>query len=372
MKHIYILFLVLLSTASTINAQVFKSGSITDNKDQAIEGRIAINNSEGKILLKKDGKTRTYTFNSIANATISGRLYSKFDFENNIYLTHQLETGKASLFDLSNSTYLILKKDGLGKVFNLDEDKAQIPGILAVLFNDCNSIRDAIYKSDEINEHSLKGIVLDYNNCNYGDYIPTENELDKANTYDTDVYRFYIGAQSGFNNTTVNDFSSNNTTGFGLGLGLSASPSFTGNLQGNLFFDFDFSMMFTGDNGFNNHLDQPLNYKTNSFKFSVGMEYLFNKKGTIQPFLGIGYGYTFDHYKGDIGIISFKDEDKNYFFIPKAGLLYKLNNGKHLGLTFSYITEYENDLSFHFGEGLTYYPLVIDASSINIGVNYYF
>ena len=99
---------------------------------------------------------------------------------------------------------------------------------------------------------------------------------------------------------------------------------------------------------------------------------MFNKKGIIQPFLGIGYGYTFDYYKGDIGTISFKDEDKNYFFIPKAGMLYQLKKGKYLGLTLSYITEYDNDLSFRFGDELTYYPFVIDASAINLGVNYYF
>jgi len=372
MKFIYVLFLVLVGASSTMNAQIFKAGTVTNTNNQTIEGRIAINNLEKTLLLKKDGNTRTYSFNNITSATINGRLYSKIDFENNNYLAHQLVQGKASLFDLSNASYLILKEGGLGKFINLEgEENAQTPGVLAVLFNDCNSIRDAINKIDELNERSLKSIVLEYNNCNYSDYTPTENEMVKANTYHTDAYRFYIGVQSGINNTTVNDFNSTNTTGFGLGLGLSASPSFTGDLQGNLFFDFDFSMNFTGKSDFNNGTT-PLNYKINSYKLSVGMEYLFNKNGTIQPFLGIGYGYAFDYYKGDLGTISFKDEDKNYFFIPKAGLLYKLNNGKHLGFTLSYITAYKNDLSFIFGDALTYYPLVIDASSINLGVNYYF
>ncbi len=356
---------------TSVNAQFYKSGTITDNNNQTIEGRVAIDNSEKKILLKKEGNIQTYNFNGLINVTINGRLYSKINFENNPFLAHQLKSGKASLYELSNSDYLILMENGSGKQINLKENKAQIPGILALLFNDCNVIRDIIYKTNEINERILKGIVSDYNSCEYSDYNPTENEMKNTNTYNTDAIRFYGGFQTGFNNTTVNDFSSNNTTGFGLGLGIAASPGFTGSLQRNLYFDFDFSMMFTGDNDFNNG-SIPLNYKVNTYRFSIGLEYLFNKNGVVQPFLGIGYGYTSDYYKGNMGTISFKDHDQNYFFIPKVGLLYQLNNGKHLGLILSYITEYDNDLSFHFGDELTYYPFVIDASAINLGLNYYF
>jgi len=372
MKQIYILFLVLLTTTSTINAQDFKSGSLTDNKNQIIDGRIVIDNSEKKIFFKNDGKIKTYNFNSIINATVSGRLYSKIDFENNVYLAHQLVSGKATLYDLSNSTYLTLKEDGLGKLINLEENKAQTPGILALLFNDCNEIRDAIPNSDAIDERILIAIVTDYNNCTYSDYTPTENEIKKTNTFNTDMVNFYAGFQTGMNNITINEFDSNNTTGFGLGLGIAASPAFTGNLQGNLYFDFDVSMIFTGDNDFNNQIDQALNYKANSIKFSIGMEYIFNKKGTLQPFLGIGYGYTSDYYKGTIGTINFKDNAQNYFFIPKVGMLYQLSNNKHIGLTVSYFTEYQNDLSFRYGENLTYYPLVIETSAVTIGLNYYF
>ncbi len=368
MKYFYILFLVLVCTS--VNAQFYKSGTITDNNNQIIEGRLSIDNSGKKVLLKKDGNIQTYNFNNLTSVTINNRLYSKIDFENNPFLANQLISGKASLYHLNDKDYLITKNDGEGKIINLVENKTQIPGILGVLFNDCNVIRDIIYKSDEINERILKGIVSDYNSCNYSDYNPTENEMKNANTYNTDTVRFYGGFQTGFNNTTINDLSSNNTTSFGLGLGIAASPGFTGSLQGNLYFDFDFSMMFTGDNDFNNG-SIPLNYKVNTYRFSIGLEYLFNKEGTIQPFLGIGYGYTADYYKGNMDSISFKDKGQNYFFIPKVGLLYQLNNGKHLGLTLSYITEYDNDLSFLIGDD-SFYPFVIDTSAFNLGLNYYF
>ncbi len=369
MKHFYFIFLVLFCTS--VNAQFYKSGSITDNNNQTIEGRLSIDNSESKVYLKKDGNTQTYSFNSISQITMSGRIYSMMTFEDNTYLAHSLENGKASLSDLNNSDYLILMENGLGKIINLEENKAQIPGILGVLFKDCNKIRDIIYKSDEINERILRGIVSEYNACAYGDYTPTEDEMKNANTYNTDTYRFYAGFQTQFNNTTVNGFDSNSNTGYGLGLGIAASPGFTGNLQGNLYFDFDFSMNFTGDSEYNNGFT-PLNYKLNTYRITIGIEYLFNKNGTIQPFLGIGYGFTSDHYDGKMGTISFKDNNQSNLFIPKVGLLYKLKNGKHLGLTLSYITEYENDLSFRFGEVIIYYPFVVDTSAYNLSLNYYF
>ncbi len=372
MKNIYYILIAFIFTSSTINAQFFQNGSITNNNNQITEGRVLIDNSDKKVFIKTDGKTQTNNFNSILSVTVNSRIYSKIEFENELFLGYELVSGKATLYHLTAKDYIIIKNNEEGKGFNLEENKAQIPGILALLFNNCNSIRDAIHKSGTINERILRDLVSDYNNCNYSDYTPTENEMKNTNIHNTDVYRFYGGFQTGFNNTTVNDFDANNTTGFGLGLGLAASPGFTGNLQGNLYFDFDVSMIFTGDTNFNNHLEQPLNYNVNSFRFSIGMEYLFNKEGVLQPFLGIGYGYTSDYYNGTIGTIDFKDHDQNYFFIPKAGLLYKLNNGKHIGLTVSYISEYENDLSFRFGEELTYYPLVIETSAINVGLNYYF
>ena len=93
---------------------------------------------------------------------------------------------------------------------------------------------------------------------------------------------------------------------------------------------------------------KSLNKKINSLfgNLMIGLEYVFNKAGMLSPFLGIGYGYTSDYFRGAIGTIDFKDQDQNAFFSPKAGVLYKLKNGNHLGLTVSYISEYKNDLTF--------------------------
>ena len=252
--------------------------------------------------------------------------------------------------------------------FNVEIDKQQIPGILSLLFNDCNPVRDNINKTEEFSVNTLISLTNSYNNCEYGTYGPTETEINKANTYNTDTFRFYAALLGSFNNTNVNDNGANSSNGFGLGFGLAASPSFMGKLQGNIYIDFDLSMIFSGDNDFKNGV--PLNYKVNSYRFSLGLEYVFNKAGMLSPFLGIGYGYTSDYFHGAIGTIDFKDQDQNAFFSPKAGVLYKLKNGNHLGLTVSYISEYKNDLTFIYNESSN--RLVIKNSFVAIGLNYYF
>jgi len=376
MKIFYSFLILSLISIAGVKAQTYKNGTLTTTTNDVIEGRLSIDNSAKRVSFKNKGISQIFNFNNIKNVNVNGYDYSIIQFNNEDYLASIIETGKASLYDLTDDTFLIRKEANEGQLFHLKTDKSKIAGTLLLLFNDCNTIRDQINRTDVFNKYSLKKISNSYNNCDYADYSPTERELDQANTFNTDIYRFYAGFQTRLNKTTINDFSSNNTTGFGLGLGVAASPSFMGKLHGNLFFDFDFSMMFTGNNDFNNGLTH-LDYKVNSYKLSLGMEYIFNKNGTIQPFLGIGYGFTSDYYKGTIGTITFTDNYQTGFLVPKIGVLYKLKNNNHLGLTISYISEYENDLSFLFidnddDENITTYPFVINTSGISIGLNYYF
>lgn len=366
----YYLFLLIIITYSTIQAQNYKSGSITDSNNQELNGRVSIDNSNKIVHFKSEGNSKQISFNTLSQVETNNRIYSKISFDNDAYLAHELISGKASIYDLTGNDFLIISEDN-GRIFNLIQDETQIPGILGVVFQDCNSIRDDIYKITDYNERVLKELVTQYNSCEYGEFTPTETEMKQANTNDTDTFRFHGGFQTEFNSTTVNGFSSNNNTGFGLGLGVAASPGFTGSLQGNLYFDFDFNMTFLGDSDFNNGTT-PLNYKVNSYRLNIGLQYQFNKNGAVKPFVGAGFGFTSDHYNGTIGTISFKDDGKNNYFLPKAGVLYQLNNGNHIGLVLSYISEFENDLSFRFGEELTYYPFVVETTAFNLGLNYYF
>ncbi len=369
MKYLYSLMALCLFSYNIGVAQNYHSGAITDKNNQTIEGRVSINNNSKKVYYKKNGNLKTYNFKDLNSVTLGNDVYSKITFNNEEYLANSLVSGKASIYKVSNIDFLLINENN-GQVFNLINDKQQIPGILSLTFKDCNTVRDEINKTEEFSENTLSSLTNSYNNCDYGAYVPTEKELSKANTYNTDTFRFYAALQASLNNTNVNNNGSNNSNGFGLGLGLASSPSFMGKLQGNIYINFDLSMIFSGDSKFKNQI--PLNFKQNSYRLSLGLEYVFNKEGIVSPFLGIGYGYTADYYNGTIGTIEFKDNKQNYFFIPKAGILYNLKNDKHLGLTVSYISEYENNLSFRYGEELTYYPLVINNSFVIIGLSYYF
>ena len=367
MKLFYTLVAFSIYTFNSTVAQNYHSGTITTNNGQTVEGRVYIDNDSKKVLFKKSGGSAIYNFTTIKSATIGAANYSKINFDNEEYLATTLVSGKASLFELGEE-YFIIVNENKNQEFNLEIDKQQIPGILSLLFNDCNLVRDDINKIEDFSENTLISLTNSYNNCEYGTYGPTETEINKANTYNTDSFRFYAALLGSFNNTNVNDNGANSSNGFGLGFGLAASPSFMGKLQGNIYIDFDLSMIFSGDNDFKNGV--PLNYKVNSYRFSLGLEYVFNKAGMLSPFLGIGYGYTSDYFHGAIGTIDFKDQDQNAFFSPKAGILYKLKNGNHLGLTVSYISEYKNDLTFIYNESSN--RLVIKNSFVAIGLNYYF
>lgn len=369
MKSFFTFIAISIVTINIAFAQNYHSGTITTNDQQTVEGRVSIDNYSKKVLNKKSGDSDVFSFSNIKNVTVSGISYSVITFNNEEYLANILASGKASLYSLTNDDFLIVDENNKGQIFNLNQDKQQIPGTLSLLFNDCNPVRDEINKTEDFSEKTLTKIIFSYNNCNYGNYVPTENEINKANTFNTDTFRFYAALLSSFNNTTVNDFASNNSNGFGLGIGLASSPSFMGKLKGNIYIDFDFSMIFSGNSDFNNGVT-PLNYKVNSYRLSLGVEYVFNKEGMLSPFLGIGYGYTSDYYNGTLGTIDIKDQEQNYFFVPKVGVLYKLKNEKHFGLTLSYISEYENNLSFVYDEAFN--PLVIKNSFITIGLSYYF
>lgn len=368
MKLFYTLIAFSIFTFNSAVAQNYHSGTITTNNEQTLEGRVSIDNDSKKVVYKKSGGSDIYNFTAIKNVTIGAANYSKITFDNQEYLATTLVSGKASLHELRDDNFLIVNENKVQK-FNVEIDKQQIPGILSLLFNDCNPVRDNINKTEEFSVNTLISLTNSYNNCEYGTYVPTETEINKANTYNTDTFRFYAALLGSFNNTKVNNYDSNSSNGFGLGLGLAASPSFMGKLQGNIYIDFDLSMIFSGDNDFKNG-EETLNYKVNSYRFSLGLEYVFNKEGMLSPFLGIGYGYTSDYYHGAIRTIDFKDHNQNYFFLPKAGVLYKLKNENHLGLTVSYISEYENDLTFIYNESSN--PLVIKNSFVAIGLNYYF
>lgn len=363
---------ILIITLFCINlsiAQNYQSGVITTSKNTSVKGKISIDNDLKKVYVKYSGDQKNYQFKEVKSIFINKKLYAKVNFNNEEYFTKIVVTGKASLYQINTYNFLLINATNQQKL-NIIQDRQQIRGFLSLIFKDCNPVRDEINRTEEFSKKTLTELTILYNKCDYGAYNPTEKELSQANRFNTDFFRFYGSLLGSINNNQINNNASNNNSGFGIGIGLASSPSFMGNLKENIFFNFDIAILFTGNSEFENEF--LLNFKQNSFRLSLGIEYVFNKKGIVLPFLGIGYGYSSDYYNGTIETINFKDHKQNFFFIPKVGVLYKLKYKKLLGITINYLTGFKNDLSFRYGEELTYYPLVINQSSISLGLSYQF
>lgn len=366
-------FICLLAlTSLSLQAQEFQKGTLTQTDGTSYSGRIAINNEASSVSLKEgSAPSRTIMFDKISGVTLGDRNYSFKQVEGATLLAHQLVSGKANLHNTGADRYMITSEDKNSPEFSLSEDNNRIAGILSVMFSDCNAIRASLNKIDEFSERNLSALVSEYNRCSYGDYAPSETEIEKASSFNTDKARFYAGINSTFSRVSFSssDSTKAGNTGFGLHAGVTVSPSFLKSLQGNLHFYLEGHANFYGSTDFSNN-NVPTDYKTQTFRVLMGLEYYMNKTGKINPFVGIGIGATSDTFEGSVNGNDFDITGGNTIYVPKIGALLKLNNGKHIGLTVSYVPEYENDLSFPTQSGLI--PLVVNTSSISVGLSYSF
>ncbi|MBV1924602.1 MAG: porin family protein [Flavobacteriaceae bacterium] len=366
-----ILSIVLVFFAFTVNAQNFSKGSITLNNNEVINGKLSILSDSQSAEIKKNNKTLNYSFNQIQSLTTNDRLFVKKTFDDNSFLAHELVAGKASLFQIEKNRYLISKEDGVFKMIDSKNGGYIERGLLNVLFEDCNSIRESIKKAPSLSESALIDLVNSYNTCSYGEFSPSEKELNKANTFNTDEYKFFIGAGIGIRSVSFFDNNSTeNLNQFGFKIGVATTPSFIGKLQGNLYFNMEASYHFGSETDFTNSIS-PTSFSVNTFRLVFSSDYYFNKKGALKPFIGVGIGLTAENFEGNVSGNEFDINSGNPIWMPKAGLMYTFKNGKDISLTFNYIPEYDNDLSFPIGEDEVI-PLKVNSSYINFGLNYYF
>ena len=283
----------------------------------------------------------------------------------------ELVTGKATLSKIKNGVYDI-KIDNTIKQLDIRPGyKNHIQGTLSVLFQDCEELRQSVFQISEITEGKLISMVEKYNDCDYTPFQITKKEASKASKFQGDELKLF--AKLGVSINQVSFFNSDNyesQTQGQIGFGIAATPGFTGSLQGNLFFTLELEAAFSGDKVFDNAPLQS-NFKKNSYKASFGTEFHFNKNGSFQPLIGVGLGLTRDHYNGTYDDYYIKGTIGNAFFIPKAGVLFDLDDKKSLGLIVSYIPKYSNDLSF-INVDKEVVPLSIDTYYINAGVYLYF
>ena len=279
--------------------------------------------------------------------------------------------GKASLERLEKGVYQISKTDGTTQTVNLNTTtQAQVPGILALLFNDCESLRQEVLTENRYTEKDLKRSVEAYNNCSYSSYAPTDKELQKASAFQGDQFNFYGGIGASINRISffnLDDYES--LTQGQVQLGVAVTPGFIGSLQGNLFITLEASAGLSSEKDFDN-VPLATSFKKNSYRLQMGTEVRLLKKSKMQPMIGVGIGGVRDNYKGSYNGDAIDISAGDVFYSPRVGLIFKCNNGKAIGLIASYISEYENDLSYPKVDEVI--PLIVNSHQFNLTVNYYF
>ena len=364
-----ILFIVALFFTSLNYSQTFSKGSITLKSNETREGKVYIDNSTGTVLLKNGFNTSSINFDAITAIQIGKESYTPLSQDANTFLASKLASGKASLYKIGNDSYFIDNGD-LSKSFNINDDQNVLPGILSLLYSDCNEIRSSIEKKGFINKEDLTTLTNQYNSCAHSSYTPTDKEVARASKHNTDQASLYAGI--GANLNSVSFRASDDTeslVGAQIRLGVEVSPSFLGILQGNLHAFLEGSANFTGDKDFSNNTN-PVNFSTNSYRVQLGLHYMFNKSGAIKPLLGFGIGVTSDSFSGSILDNEFQIDGGNPIFAPRIGIRFKLKNEKHIGVLIEYITSYDNDLTFPTQSGII--PLQVTNENIGIGINYHF
>lgn len=365
---LFIFSMMFMATAAI--AQNYAKGSITTSSNETLKGRVLIDYQTEKISLKKDLKVSTFTFNQVNAVTLGSNSLTKKEIGGTSYYVSSIISGKGNLYKVNTSQYLVAVENGKNAIIDTNSDANKIPGTLAVIFEDCNSIRDTLNNEDNFNEGALRKIVSAYNSCSYGAFSPTEKEIKNANTHNTDQASFYAGIGGGLN--SISFFDSNDTESLASGqlqIGVIASPSFFGRIQGNLFVTLEGSAGFSGDKDFGSVADST-SFSVNSYRASIGLEYLFNKTGKIKPFVGVSVGVTSDTFDGEVNGFSFDITGGNTIVIPKIGARLQLPNKKHVGVTLSYLSEYENNLSFPVND--TVIPLIVNNQNFTLSFNYYF
>jgi hypothetical protein len=371
MKKNILAILLLVSSAQLI-AQDFASGSITTLDNSELTGKVAIDYAKQIIHFKKDYNQKIYSFSKVNIVTIGDDILNKQNIEGQIYFTKELSgnSSKAMLYQVGQKEYLISKEDGTAQRLSLATDQSRIPGKLAVLFNDCNSIRETLNNKTINTESKLVSVFNQYLACDSENYAPTTTEIDQANAYTPDQASFYVGTGLGLNNVSFFENADSESVLSGqVAVGVIASPNFFGSIQGNLFFSLEGQAAFAGDTDFSSTVD-PVNFRTNTFRLLFGMEYHFNKTGKIQPLFGISAGVTSDSFKGSYDGLDFNIRGGNPIVVPKIGARIALANQKHLGIILSYISEYDNDLRFPTEDQIIL--LNVNSQQFTLGLNYYF
>jgi len=371
MRTTIILALILVGLVPQIHAQNFKKGSLTLIDGGSVSGKVQVDYNGQSINFKSaDQGERSYTFDQVIGVYIGKDHYAKMAFDEQVRYGLSLTTGKASLYEFSATDFGLIMEDGRSQLLNTTAGQNQIPGALSVLFSDCNELRDRIKYEGNFDRRNLRSYTEQYNQCDYGaGYAPTLAEAADAEA--EDLIDVYVAVGPGFSNVGFFDGDQTDTaTSFGFEVGILTTPSFVGSLQGNIYFGIEGSFNFTGDTDFDS-APNPINYSQNAYRALLFTQYHFNKKGSFQPYLGIGIGFSGDYFDGSYNGDSFKIRgDGSVLWNPRAGIIFNLNEKHSIGLTLSYIPAYDNTLTFPNEE--EFIPLNSQTETFQTRVAFYF
>ena len=93
------------------------------------------------------------------------------------------------------------------KKFNIrPNEDSRVQGTLAVLFSDCEVVRQSVFDSQLVNEGQLIQIVERYNNCDYTPFEPTEKEAKQAANFQGDEYKLFASIGGSLNQISFFNF----------------------------------------------------------------------------------------------------------------------------------------------------------------------
>ena len=374
MKRFTLLLVLTVFGMSMLQAQSYYSGTVELTDGTQMQGRVSLDQDNKQVLFKGGGDQDAFGFDAVRSVQIKKTTYTAQNVGGDNWMASAIDSGKATLYHLGGRNYLVSSPNGAQMVEAGNAGQGggsqKIRGVLSVIYGDCNSIRETINNLIDFRESNLVNLNQAYNNCEYGAYTPTDREVRKAEKFNTDIFRFYAGAGLGLNSVKFFDTgSSESLTAARLNAGVTVSPAFNDNLRGALFFYFNGALNLPSEKDFGNS-PSPTTIKITSWQFDLGTEYLFNHNGKVKPLIGIGIGFAADRFKGNVNGEGFNISGGNVFFTPKAGVLFALNSGAHLGLVANFIPRYENDLSFPRNNQII--PLIVNSQWTNINLIYYF
>lgn len=363
------LAMALIAVALSATAQNYENGSVTRTDSSSLSGRLFIDAQTDRVIVKQGQNMQAVPYKNVTSVTMGDRTFVPTKVNGKTMLATTLVQGRATLLQISESTYTVTK-GGVSQMVSTGAGNTKTRGILSVLFKDCNVLRGKVMKAEQFPERDLIAYVNHYNDCDRSSYTPSAVEAKNAGRFNTDIARFYAGVGTAFNSVAFFDSEdTKNQTSFTLHAGVAVTPGFLGKLQGNIYFTAQGGAGFSNTTRFGNS-PLPASFRVNSYRLFGGTEFHFNKKGKVQPFVGAAIGAVSDTFKGTYNGDGITINGGNTVFAPSAGFVLNLQNGRAVGLRVKYFTGYDNDLSFPKDGGVV--PLEVENRFIATALSFYF